>query len=257
MHAQDLCKRLAVRYAWPEWAFFEQVYRPTKRGVRYADAMALNLWSTRGLEFHGFEIKVDRRDWLRELKNPAKAEEIGLYCDRWWLVAPEKEFVKEGELPEPWGLLVASGEGLKVAKQAPKLPDALPLDRKFVSVLIRHFHEEQKQKQHTDKVLLAEYNRGCDHAERVSKHQLESRAAEVKRLQDAIAAFEKASGVRIDAWNADRIGEAVQMVLRDEHTRLRDRLKQFRNGIQGVLNEVERALTESVTNAGIGQETSQ
>lgn len=247
MHAQDLSNRLAIRYAWPEWAFFEQVYRPTKRGIRYADAMALNLWSTRGLEFHGFEIKVDRRDWLRELKNPAKAEEIGLYCDRWWLVAPEKEFVKEGELPEPWGLLVAHGEGLKIAKQAPKLADALPLDRKFVSVLIRHFHEEQKQKKHTDDVLLAEYNRGHEDAEGALEYRVKSATADAKRLQDAIAAFEEVSGVRIDAWSAGKIGTAVQMVLRDEHMRLRDRLTQFRNGVQGVLNEVDKALTESVT----------
>ena len=45
------------------------------------------VWPSRGLYLHGFEIKVHRNDWLRELKNPAKAEEIAGYCHFWWVVA--------------------------------------------------------------------------------------------------------------------------------------------------------------------------
>jgi hypothetical protein len=53
----------------------------------------------------GFEIKSYRGDWLRELKNPAKAEGIASCCNYWWIVAGNLEIVQTGELPEPWGLL--------------------------------------------------------------------------------------------------------------------------------------------------------
>ena len=35
-------------------------------GGRYADAIAMNLWPSRGLAVHGFEIKISRGDWQRE-----------------------------------------------------------------------------------------------------------------------------------------------------------------------------------------------
>ena len=41
---------------------------------RVCDFMALDLWPSKGLELHGHEVKVSRSDWLRELREPAKAE---------------------------------------------------------------------------------------------------------------------------------------------------------------------------------------
>ena len=86
--AHELADRLAKKYAAPQYAFLEQVRNGTGGFAnRSADAMALSLWPSRGLMLDGFEIKGYRTDWLRELKNPAKAEELAVYCNRWWIVA--------------------------------------------------------------------------------------------------------------------------------------------------------------------------
>ncbi len=87
-----------------EWALMEEVAPRTGGGTRYADGIAVNLWKSRGYAVHGFEIKVSRADWMRELKNPAKADELFGYCDHWWVVAAPG-IVKPEELPAGWGLM--------------------------------------------------------------------------------------------------------------------------------------------------------
>src|ERR1039457_1110041 len=72
---------------------------------RPADFLAMDLWPSRGLALHGHEIKVSRSDWLRELKEPEKAAEFIPYMNHWWLVASDPRIVREGELPEGWGLM--------------------------------------------------------------------------------------------------------------------------------------------------------
>lgn len=57
---------------------------------------------------HGFEVKVSRSDWLRELRTGGlKSEAWRSVCHYWWVVAPPG-VVREGELPDGWGLLVGS-----------------------------------------------------------------------------------------------------------------------------------------------------
>lgn len=91
---------LRKRYEPPAWAFLEQVRNSTgwKRTERYADAVAMSLWPSRGLEVHGFEIKVSRSDVLKELRDPEKAAPIMRFCDRWWLVLGDKDLIQPGEL---------------------------------------------------------------------------------------------------------------------------------------------------------------
>lgn len=76
--------------------------------------------------FHGFEVKVSRSDWLTELRDPAKSEVFKKHMHFWWLVVSDKDIVREG-LPDGWGLLVKSGNGLRVSVQAPLLnPEPMP-----------------------------------------------------------------------------------------------------------------------------------
>lgn len=104
-----------------------------------ADMMVMGEWPSTGNELHGFEVKVSRADWLNEVKNPRKNDSVKGYCDRWWLVISDESMVKEGELPDDWGMMVWQGRGrkLKVVKAAPKL-DAAPMDHCFVASLLRH-----------------------------------------------------------------------------------------------------------------------
>lgn len=88
-------------------------------GMPYGTALAL----------HGHEVKVSRSDWLTELRDPTKAETVKRYMHHWWLVVPDTDIVKPGELPNGWGLLVKSGNKLRAKVAAPRLtPQPLPLD---------------------------------------------------------------------------------------------------------------------------------
>ncbi|MFV8160828.1 hypothetical protein ACNQVK_01505 [Mycobacterium sp. 134] len=88
-------------------------------GMPYGTALAL----------HGHEVKVSRSDWLTELRDPTKAEAVKRYMHHWWLVVPDADIVKPGELPDDWGLLVKSGNKLRAKVAAPRLaPGPVPLD---------------------------------------------------------------------------------------------------------------------------------
>ena len=99
--ASDIEDLLSNRFCAPAWAFLPQVRNGTGflNVTRTVDAIAMGLWPSRGLYMHGFEIKVRRGDWLNELRNPEKAEEIGQFCDFFWVVAP-KEVIKFEEVPD-------------------------------------------------------------------------------------------------------------------------------------------------------------
>src|SRR5512139_894295 len=133
----EVKEAMLSRYGGDAWALFWEV--PDGTGTnkcRSADAIAMSLWPSRGLLLHGHEIKVSRADWLKELKQPEKAESICRFCDHWWVVAGDATVVRDDELPPTWGLLVMNGRGLVAKKQAPQLSPA-PIDRSFLSGLLR------------------------------------------------------------------------------------------------------------------------
>jgi hypothetical protein len=94
-----------------EWAFMAQVRNAAGFDAsRTLDALAMHLWPSRGLVLHAFEIKVSRSDFLREIKDPAKAEDACRLVEFFWIVAP-KGVVRQGELPPTWGLIEVLGDG--------------------------------------------------------------------------------------------------------------------------------------------------
>ena len=72
---------------------------------------------------------MSRGDWLAELRQPDKSEAFKRYMDYWWLVVPDRDIVKPGELPAGWGLLAPGRRGgskLRACISAPRLqPDSL------------------------------------------------------------------------------------------------------------------------------------
>ena len=152
-----------------EWAFLSHVRSTTGFAsggdVRTADALAMSMYRSKRHVLHGFEVKVSRSDWLRELKDPSKSVAIASYCDYWWLAVSEPEVVKAGELPPKWGLLVATkgrpcpddwkppawaplapwpgAPRLRVVTK-PKQLEPKPLERDFVACVLRRFSREQE-----------------------------------------------------------------------------------------------------------------
>ena len=205
--------RAALRFRYPAgtFALMQEVGNGTGfKCNRHADAVAVGLWPSRGLFIEGIEIKVSRSDWLKELSQPDKADDIAKWCDFWWVAVGSEEIVREGELPPNWGLLVLKGG----KKQAPKLVAARPqpLDRAFVAAMFRRVHEGQ--------TAVAEHARRAGFDEGVTKgpeqHQREVDRLknEIDLLKGRIAKFQENSGIEIGSYHGDSIGKAVKEFMR-------------------------------------------
>lgn len=235
---------LRLRYAPPAWALFEEVGNATgTMHSRRADAIAMSLWPSRGLELHGFEVKISRSDWVRERDNPEKAEVIAKRCDRWWLVVSDEKFVHDGELPPSWGLLVLRGEKLVTKVEAQKL-DAEPLTRAFLAAILRRAHESiahMVPKADVD----ARIRQQVDEQVKIQIDRLSGRdevARELKEMRERVAKFEAASGVQIDQWDAENIGRAVAIVNRGGLDHYRRMLEQSATSAERVVKQAREEL---------------
>jgi hypothetical protein len=113
------------------------------KGARIADFVATWMvsppgcyWTDRGPSFIGHEVKVSRSDWLTELKDPTKAEFWVNHCHYFNLVVSDAAIVREDELPERWGLMVAHGRSVRVAVPAVRR-SAEPLPLSTQAALLR------------------------------------------------------------------------------------------------------------------------
>lgn len=202
----------------------------------------MSLYPSRGLELHGLEIKVSRNDWLRELKDPSKAEEIARHCDRWWLVVGDAAIVQPGELPPTWGLLVPRGKALVVKTEAPPLTDGPgPLTRPFLAAILRNLAEGQADAVPRSSIE-AEVRKA--RAEGIETGQERERSA-FEELRARIARFEEASGIEIDRWSAGRVGEAVKFLLNSDVEQRRRQLESLRDQARRIADDIERRLTET------------
>lgn len=207
---------MSIRYAAPEWILTFEVRNKTgfTRGkVRYADAVAVNTFPSRGHELHGFEFKASRSDWLSELKDGQKSEAIFAYCDRWWIVAPAG-VVNESEVPKTWGYLVAHESGLRAIKQAPEL-QAKARDWPFVVSLLRRVSERAPVQglDASRELSIRADERKCVEA------YMERRAKQAKEHGDElgrnVAEFERKSGIRIrDNWTWRNMDGALSLLSR-------------------------------------------
>lgn len=240
MRTSDLYKMLRARHDPQAWALLFEVADATgARQQRWADAVAMGLWPSRGLNLHGYEVKASRTDWLKELKTPAKAEAICQFCDYWWLVVADKCIVHDGELPATWGLLAPNKKGvLTTIKEAPKL-SPVPIDRQFLAALLR---AAAKPCVAMDRERLnEEYSRGHKDEE-ASSGRIAARATEsLQSLQNKVNDFEAAAGFRIDSWNhkADAVGRIVRDVLMGVHDRDRDDLQRIRDLASAIVDRID------------------
>lgn len=220
---------------------------------RTIDAIAMGLWPSRGLMIDAFEIKCSRSDWLRELKEPAKADGFCERVDRFWLVLSDEAIIRDGELPLTWGLLVPKGKGLVVKVPAPLLREQaivrgrdLPprFNRSFLAALLRGAcyvgtaGPEEIEEARKEGFERAKFVFGSD-AER-QRDRFEKLAARVK-------AFEAASGVPIQ-WGPDAtaIGKAVRAVMDSDNYvgQVRTSIEHAASAARRMLKMAEEITTE-------------
>lgn len=216
---REVLDRLRVKYKAPEYAFFRHVRNSTGHSakVRTIDAMAMSLWPSRGLELHGFEVKVSRSDWLSEMKKPEKQEEFFRHCDRFWLVVGDSSIVKAGELPKGWGLIVPHGAGLSIKTHAPEL-DPEPVPKRLLAAIMRKGDDPDE----TGRIsAAAEAKVRKSLGERLAKTEaLETELRMLKAKSDvalhsteALREFEKFSGITINQWNLPAARRAGALVM--------------------------------------------
>ena len=210
LKTSDINAALRRYYKPQEYALMFEVSNSTGTSARrHADAVAMNLWPSRGLQIEGIEVKVSRSDWRRELDNPAKAELISQYCDKWWVVTPEN-IVHDHELPALWGHMIVNDNGaIRVKKPAPKKDSVKPLDRPFVAAMLRRASDlDAALVTSAVEHRVAAIQRTFD--ERVNR-AVERRTAEADRAIKTLALIREA-GIDVDRiWDAKDLAKQVKL----------------------------------------------
>jgi hypothetical protein len=252
----QILDRLEKRYSAPHWIFLRELRNDTGfQSTRACDALALGLYHSRGQLLVGFEKKISRADWLRELREPDKAEAVAQFCDQWYVVVPDKEIANIDELPSTWGLMLVAGNKITVLRTAPSLTPR-PIDRGLLAALVeRSIEQAVKPYQITkaeakEQELSAAFDRGKNSAAR----ELES----AERLRENVKAFEDASGIKIDSYYGGRdLGERVRAAqnkdrfARDAERAVSSAVYELKNRTLPAMEEfLERSRTQTESRAG-------
>lgn len=206
---------------------------------RSCDAMAISTWPSRGLKLMGFEIKESRADWLREYRNPEKADTFFTVCDEWYLVVGSKGIVQPDELPESWGLLERNGNRLVCVKQAPKLkPEAM--DRSLLAAMLKRAIDTERvpvQRERDDA-----YDRGRKAGLESAKSLAESAEKRRIALAEKVHAFEMASGLSIEFGDIQNVGKFVDLVRKGGHKQFAGQLDRLHSLIAVIADDLRRAV---------------
>jgi hypothetical protein len=262
MKSSDILTALAAKYPSEAYALFSEVNEGTGAGTgRRADAIAIGLWPSRGLDWLGFEIKVTLNDLVRELADPSKAEAIARHLDRWYLVTPVG--LTAGKiLPSSWGLLEVDRNGhCHLKKEAEKLSTEAPesAKRSFLASVARHAQriytprvaEEMAKKAEADGRTL-----GYANGFAAAKKELSLNAPKSEGLAEEhteMAKKLKASGLTPSALTRLLQEAAAYRALRSDLSRIQRAL----TSVNSAVSEIEGMMTElDMYSQPIGNKTS-
>ena len=204
---------LAKKYCPPAYAFFTEV---SKSGVGslngYIDGVAFALYPSLQHEIHGFEVKVNRQDFLREFEKPAKSADAMENCDRWWVVAP-KGVLDKRELPDNWGFYEVCGNRLYRRKFAPILKRK-KFNISFIAGLLRRATENTIPRS----IYWKEIDEEKEVIRQEFREEIDKAKANLVSYMKKVGKFEAKSGIKIlESWkDGEEIGEAVEFVLNNK-----------------------------------------
>ena len=214
MTAPNLLDLVRKRHEGDGWQVFSELANGTGYKVKgWADAAALGIWPSRGYELHGYEFKISREDLKKELRDPSKADNVGAYCDYWWLALSDEGIMDGLVIPETWGILVPRGGVLRAVRKAPKL-EAKPFDRAFCAAMIRNVVKTWVPKHKHEQLKKNALEEAKKELERDREYKRQDQNHELGLLKAKVAAFEAAAGIELGTqWEAGNVGRAVRTVL--------------------------------------------
>ena len=235
----QLQDRIDGKYPGPAWTVLNHLRDGTgfASAGQSADAVAFGTWPSRGFQIIGFECKSRRSDWLREIKNPAKAEAFASYCDQWFLVTGSDGVAKLEEIPKNWGWYVGTGKGLKLMKPAEILKPE-PIDRVFLMSIARNIGRNFVPRARLEEMAK-------DRAENIAKRMHDDNKYALERAQEDLKKmreFEKASGIELKyTWqfNAADVGRVVKALLDNDLKHDLERIKSIIRKTDEVLKSLE------------------
>jgi hypothetical protein len=198
--ADEIRKSLDARFTQPEWALFFEVGNGTGYTCnRHADAVAMNMYPSRGLSIIGFEIKVSRTDLKKELNSPNKAESIAQFCNEWYLVVPEGLIFDGDIIPAGWGIMECKkDQTIRVKKKPLFRTDSMPITKEFTAALLRS--SKKRDNEEIGKIrgeAYAEYAKGRDE---YAEHCVQIETGRLKKRLEVFEEFEKMTGESFRGW---------------------------------------------------------
>lgn len=249
----QLTARVMKQWAPPAYYVLTNVRNGTGYGKAegYADALMMSVWPSRGLQLIGAEFKVSRSDWLREKKDPAKAEKFFKHCHRWYLITANNAARLE-EIPEPWGWMVAGQNGLKTMKEAPELKPEPPDWSLFASIFRNCSADNQGlvAKSEVEKIVSERLAREHENLQDTLNHLGEQIVAEKERYSELVRAlneFENASGVKLVNWKIEEAkfraeGHMFKQFREGGVDGLKKELINFDEKLTGLKNYIQRII---------------
>ncbi len=218
--SDELHRIIRSSYSEPNYQYLQEVRDATGYdAVRTADAIAIGMYRSCGRKIHGFEIKVSRTDWLKEISNAAKSESLFRYCHRWALVISDESYVHPGELPDGWGMAVphVSRKGarpkLRWVKHAPLLEPKLP-DMVFITALLYATQRTVKGEKEVHERWDEAYRKGKADA-LATRDGRRDIADQLASITAAVEAFEKQSQVHISSYTGVREAKETGLEFRE------------------------------------------
>lgn len=215
--ARQIHEQIVKAYPAPAWTVLEELRDSTGWAGRgqAADAFAFGTWPSRGFRVIGFEIKSFRGDWLRELKDPEKAEGLAKFADEWWLIA-NTDCAREEEIPMTWGWAKPTDKGLKVIKKPNPQMKAKEINRVFLMSIVRNIGKNFVHRDSVKDLIEAQVKEELERRGNSNDFDLKMVREELAETQKRISDFEAASGIKIgDRWdsNAGDLGSVVKAVM--------------------------------------------
>jgi hypothetical protein len=242
MTAAQVRHALKKRFPAPECGIVFEVAQGTgSHARRHLDAIAMELWPSRGLALNGIEIKVNLYDWRREKANPAKAEEIARFCDFFWIAAP-KGVIPLEELPSAWGLLEVQEDGTVRQGKAAAKQEAQPVTKMFLAAMMRaagrapETEEIEAVIQERTKALEADFKVRLDNE---LKFRSDSNEADGKQWRELLAALGEEGGYFYR--NAELVA-AVKMVMQAGAVRTYGGIRALHKEIAEAAERIGKAL---------------